>query len=84
MTRERPSAKRGVAGLWLLLCMLIGGVGLAFDFAGGSGLRFWVAAGPGFRALLGVGAALATIGAAHVLRLAVGRRIGGKRKRERR
>jgi hypothetical protein len=84
MKKEPPSSTTGrLAGLLLLMSVLVGGIGLAFDFLAASGARFWLMAEPGYRALLGAGTAVAAILAGHLLRLLLGRRLDGRRTQRR-
>jgi hypothetical protein len=73
---RRPQARRSRAGFGMatLFCASALVLGAGLDFATASGSRFWFDQQPGAVALLGAGAAVAAIIAAHCVRLLLGRR----------
>lgn len=80
MSAPKPS-RGGAAGMLFLFAAVIGGAGLTFDLLLNHQRGFWIGAEPGARALIGVGAAVIVVAAAHLLRLALARPIdekGGK------
>ncbi len=74
MTQIELTPRRGVAGIVFVLCLLLGGAGLALDLLRPHAPAFWPAALPGARALIGVGGALVVVAAMYVLRFAFGQR----------
>ena len=73
---QRPRVRAGF-GLTVLFSVAALLLGTGLDFATASGPRFWIDDQPGGLALLGGGVALAVVVIAHIVRLALGRRVAG-------
>ena len=73
---QRPRVRAGF-GLTVLFSLAALLLGTGLDFATSSGSRFWIDEQPGGLALLGGGIALVVLVIAHLVRLALGRRVAG-------